>query len=235
MIIQKIAVVTPYHNANEAHLRKAHESVLAQTVPARHVLVADGTPISSVDSWDADHIILPRPHGDCGDCARVVGVVHAAGLGFDAVALLDDDNWFEPWHLQNLVDLHDRTGANFLCSGRYLTRIDGSVMGVDETIDPQKFVDTNCMLFTRELFPLVMRWVNMPECGHAVGDRVIHQYFRQNGARIAHDPRPSSYYRCTKPGVYRRFGETPPEGCDPQPDYPEVFRNWVEAGEEPLI
>jgi hypothetical protein len=41
-----VAVVTPHHSEDLALLRRCHQSVLAQTYPCRHIMVADGLPRS---------------------------------------------------------------------------------------------------------------------------------------------------------------------------------------------
>jgi len=41
-----VAVVAPYHSEDLAMLRRCHQSVLAQTYPCRHIMVADGLPRS---------------------------------------------------------------------------------------------------------------------------------------------------------------------------------------------
>src|SRR3990172_6396080 len=96
----RVAVITPYYKAREDWLTRCHESVRAQTHPATHILVADGTPESYVDGWEAQHIVLMKNHGDFGDTPRAVGSVSAIGQGFDAIAYLDADNWYAPEHIE---------------------------------------------------------------------------------------------------------------------------------------
>ncbi|MEI9963395.1 MAG: glycosyltransferase [Caulobacteraceae bacterium] len=107
----RVAVVTPYFKEPLELLRQCHLSVARQTYPCLHVMVADGFPQAALDGWQIDHLTLPRPHGDIGSTPRLVGCYHAIGLGFDAVAFLDADNWYREDHVETLVRLHERTGA----------------------------------------------------------------------------------------------------------------------------
>ncbi len=63
----KVAVVTAYAREDLALLRRAHDSVLGQTYPCRHLMVADGFPRAEVAQWDAEHRVLETPHRDYGD------------------------------------------------------------------------------------------------------------------------------------------------------------------------
>jgi hypothetical protein len=116
----RVAVITPYSNESTDVLQHCHFSVVRQTYPCLHVMVADGCPNAALDNWNTDHIRLPRSHNDIGSTPRLIGAYHAIGLGVDAVAFLDADNWYREDHIENLVHLHINTGADFLSSGRAL-------------------------------------------------------------------------------------------------------------------
>src|SRR5438045_1031642 len=120
MVYMKIAVITPHYREDVSILHDCHRSVRAQSVPCTHVMVADGSPSAEVQSWDVDHIILPRRHQDYGSTPRLIGSFHAAGLGFDGVAFLDADNWYRFDDLERLLYLHRHTGAPLLSSARIL-------------------------------------------------------------------------------------------------------------------
>src|SRR4051794_26673695 len=107
----KIAVVTPYYKESPAVLRQCHESVLRQSYACRHILVSDGYPAPYFDdAKDAIHIKLPQAHGDNGNTPRAMGGVLADRQGFDAVAYLDADNWYEPNHIESMVAAHAASG-----------------------------------------------------------------------------------------------------------------------------
>lgn len=90
----KVAVITPYYKESLDILQKCHESVKKQNHPSLHVMVADGFPVDDISQWDCNHIILPLGHNDIGSTPRLLGSYHAIGLGYDAIAFLDADNWY---------------------------------------------------------------------------------------------------------------------------------------------
>ncbi len=231
----KVAVITPYYKEPLDILEKCHESVLKQTYSSLHVMVADGYPIDVINQWKCDHVILPRGHNDIGSTPRLIGSYHAIGLGYDAIAFLDADNWYREDHIESLVQLQKETGASFLSSGRMLCRLDGSEMGLSPQINNSNFVDTNCMMFTRKAFHLLDQWVLMPEYGHLIGDRIISYHISNSKLSMESSRKPSVYYRCSKAGIYYYFGEEIPEGVLPRPDYESSFKKWVEDGNPPLI
>ena len=229
-----VAVITPYFEESLDLLWQCHRSVLAQDFPCLHVLVADGQPQAAVDDWQVHHVVLPQAHGDIGSTPRLIGSFHAIGLGVEAVAFLDADNWLHPCHISTLMRARDRSGAAFLSSGRMLCRLDGSVMGPCPLIDPERFIDTNCMLFAREAFHLLHHWALMPDYGHLIGDRIMLHHVRKSGILCQHVDEASVYYRCGKPGVYRQLGEEPPAGISARPDYEASFQRWLADGNPPL-
>lgn len=230
-----VAVITPYHDEPLAILEQCHQSVLAQEFPCLHVLVADGIPQPSIDGWNCHHVVLPKSHHDIGSTARLIGSYHAIGLGIDAVAFLDADNWFHSSHVLQLMELQLQTGAAFLSSSRMLCRLDGTVMGPCMQTDSETFIDTNCMLFTRDAFALLHHWVLMPDYGHLIGDRIMFHHVRHSGLKRGHNPAPTVFYRCGKEGLYRQLGEPIPEGVKPRPDYENSFNRWRNEGHPPLV
>ena len=218
----RVAVITPYYKEPLALLEQCHQSVLAQTEPCLHVLVADGHPRKGINRWDADHVRLPRSHGDIGSTPRLIGCYHAIGLGVEAVAFLDADNWYGPDHIAAAITAMDQTDAAFVSTGRTLCRLDGSVMGLCPLSHPDRFIDTNAMLFGRAAFPLLQQWVLM--CVRPSDRRSDH---------VA--PRPQC--RPAPAASGHRFGVLPlqqsgvastsdPGGRATRPDYEASFRQW---------
>lgn len=231
----KVAVITPYYKESIDYLRECHESVINQTYECTHVMVADGFPNNKIDTWDVDHIILPKAHGDIGSTPRLIGCYHAIGLGFDAVAFLDADNCYREDHIESLVNLHRETGATFLSSSRMLCRLDGSIMARCHLTNPDKFIDTNCVVVTYGGFELLAKWVLMPNYGHLIGDRIFLYYAKQMQLEMAHSDKPTVFYRCSKDGIYRNLNEPIPKGVMPRPDYEASFRKWEEDGNPSLV
>jgi len=231
----RVAVITPYFGETLPMLRQAHESVLAQTYPCRHILVADGRPKTEVEGWDADHLVLPRSYGDFGSTPTFVGASFAAMQGYDLIALLDSDNWFREDHIERVLELEQSSGAAFLSSGRMLCRLDGSVMAFCPLSDPERFIDTSCMAFTKAAFPLLARLVTMPDYAHGISDRVLYHHILSSGTPRAHCQERTVFYRCGKSGIYELLGEPVPDGVMPPPDYRGLLARWVADGNPPLI
>ncbi len=230
----QVAVITPYHREDPALLTQCHHSVRAQSVACLHVLVADGQPLAEINAWDAHHVVLPASHGDIGSTPRLIGAYHAIGLGVEAVAFLDADNWYAPHHIADLMAARHAHHAAFVSSSRMLCRLDGTPMAPCPLTDPQRFIDTNCMLFAREAFALLHHWVLMPDYGHLIGDRIMLQHVLRSGLTHSHLPTPSVYYRCGKEGLYRQLDEPIPPGVQPRPDYGASFQRWIADGNPPL-
>ena len=232
--IPEVAVITPYYEEGLAILERCHKSVLEQTISCLHILIADGKPLPELDQWDAHHIQLPVSHHDIGSTPRLIGCFHAIGLGVDAVAFLDADNWYEPEHLSKLMAARRNEGAAFVSSGRMLWSLHGYAMGSCPLIDPEQFIDTNCMLFGKEAFTLLHHWALMPSYGHLIGDRIMLHHVRQSGLRKTHVSDPTVNYVCGKEGLYRAMGEPIPRNAKPRPDYESSFDKWILDGHPPL-
>lgn len=231
----KVAVITPYHSEPLEYLKNCHNSVVAQTHACTHVMVADGMPRDEISSWPVQHIVLPLAHNDVGSTPRLVGSYHAVGSGFDAVAFLDADNWYRPDHIERLVMLHKQTGSSFVSSSRVLCRIDGSVlMPKCPSTDPEKFVDTSCMLMARGSFHLLHHWVLMPSYAHPISDRVMLHYIKEAGIKRTHSDEPTVFYRCSKAGIYRKLGERLPSGVQEPADFAALFQRWETDRNPPI-
>ena len=103
----QVAVVTPYYKENDDILRQCHLSVLRQSYPCTHILVADGHPKPLFDEQPKTmHITLPQANGDMGNRPRAIGGILAESYGFDAVAYLDADNWYDLAHIERLIAAH---------------------------------------------------------------------------------------------------------------------------------
>jgi hypothetical protein len=107
-------------------------------------------------------------------------------------------------------------------------------MGPCPITDAERFIDTNCMLFTRQAFPLLHHWVLMPRYGHLIGDRIMLQHVRESGLPRHHLNLATVYYRCGKEGLYRQLGEPIPAGVKPRPDYEWAASQWCADGHQAL-
>jgi len=208
----KVAVITPYFNAREDWLRQCHESVMRQSFPCTHIMVADGRPQAIVDRMAVQHIKLPVNAQDYGDTPRGIGSVLAISQGFDAIAYLDDDNWYYPEHIETMVQLHRQSNAAVISAYRNLHRLDGSLLGPCHEVDGKTFVDVNCFFFTREAFTLVPEWWMMKSYHHPIDDRVILAHIRHKNLSHVHSTVPTVAYRTAFKVHYKNFGEDPPPG-----------------------
>lgn len=207
----KVAVITPYYQESDDWLIQCHESVIDQSYPCTHIMVADGYPNPLVDRLNVLHISLPQSHRDYGDTPRAIGSFSAVGLGFDAIAYLDADNWYYPHHIAALVALHQQTGAAVCSTTRNLHRWDGSLFGLCLNCNGITFVDNSCLFLTRDAFSILPLWTLMPAYAHAIDDRVMWYYIKQAGLSHAHVHQPTVAYRMTHLGFYRTIGEVPPK------------------------
>ena len=207
----RVAVVTPYYKEPREYIERCLASVRAQTHGAEHIVVADGHPQDWLDSAGVRHIRLDRSHADYGNTPRSIGAQLAISEGFDAVAFLDADNWFEPDHVANCVEALRRAPADFVASQRHWVRADGSRMPyrASEDVDGSH-VDTNCLFLGRGAFHTVSRWLTMPKEMVLWGDRIYLASLRQEGLREARTATPTVNYLCTWSGVFRALGELPP-------------------------
>ena len=206
----RVAVVTPYYRETPQILAQCHDSVRNQTYACTHVLVSDGHPQPQMARAEALHIALPRAHEDNGNTARMIGAISAINQGFDAVAFLDADNWYEPDHIARMVALHRRTQADVCTAARWIVREDGSRMFVDWECDGVAFVDTSCLWLTGPALNLIPLWGAMPRNGGPIGDRVFWRAVVNQGLPRAHDPHPSVAFRSRYRFHYEHAGETPP-------------------------
>ena len=208
----RVAVITPYFKTSLEWLHQCHLSVKAQTYPCTHFIIADGLHYAEVDSWAVQHIKLPVNTGDYGDTPRGVGSVVAIGQGFDAIAYLDADNWYDPEHINTLVQLHKISRADVVTSARNLHRLDGSLLGKCIEVDGKNFVDTSCILLTRKAFNIIQVWWMMSPKFHAIDDRVVWAYIKKRNLSVVHSAKPTVAYRTAFVNHYRNFGEEPPQG-----------------------
>lgn len=160
----RIMVITP--TTGKDTVVKAVESVRDQTIPIEHLLVIDGAQ-AAYDLADMDYdwtrtlaMQLPENVGGNGWYGHRVYAAMPLMVNADYILFLDEDNWFEPNHVETMINkikskdlmwayslrkIYDERGQ-YVCDddcealGRYPTFYDHTV----------NFVDTNCYCFKRE-------------------------------------------------------------------------------------
>lgn len=211
----KIAVVTPYFREGDEVLKRCLDSVAAQTLACTHVLAADGHPNPLVDAYPgACHLKLPEAHGDNGDTPRGLGAAWAIDKGYEAVAFLDADNWFQPNHIESLVGLFNESGAEVLVAGRSFHRADGSRMaGLREAGDGVHFADTSCLMLTGQALRIAPLWATIPKPLAPIADRIFWQMLMAHGFKLAQSPLRSVAFFTQYAQHYAAMGEAPPKGA----------------------
>jgi hypothetical protein len=215
----KVAVITPYYKEPRAWIERCVESVRQQSLPATHIVVADGHPQDWIDGQPVRHLCLDQSHGDYGNTPRALGGLLAASEGFDAVCFLDADNWLGRDHVRSCVELARRGDYDYITTKRHMVREDGSIMPLRIWEDwDGSHVDTNCYFLLRRSFHSLARWALMPRPMAVYGDRVFLASLREEGLRSACTEERTVRYLCTWAHLYRDVGETPPAFAkDPLP------------------
>ena len=217
----RVAVITPYHREDEAILRCCHESVAGQSHPCTHIMVADGHPSPAVAAWQVEHMVLPQAHGDNGNTPRGIASLCAMRQGFDAIAYLDADNWFEAEHIAAMVALQRKSQAAVCTAGRMLHDWEGGALYRDDAgNDGKDLVDTSCLYLTRAAFGLLPLWCLMPPQVSPICDRVIWRAVQMRGLTTAHDPTATVGFRTRYARHYELAGREVPA--------------WAKSGEEAM-
>lgn len=206
----RVAIVTPYCTETRALLQRCLMSVCAQTMTADHFMVADGHPDDWIDqNYEARHITLDRAHGDAGNAARAIGALLAIAEGYDAIGLLDADNWLEADHVATCLAVAAREPVDYVVAKRTLRRPDESVMPLTETWP----YDTNCMFFLRGAFDVLPHWAMIPQHLALVGDRAFYSMLERRGLASAHTGHATVNYHNLWASSYRALGEPLPPGA----------------------
>ncbi len=179
-----VCVVTPYFNTDLAWLQLAHDSVKAQSIPAHHVVVCDGSTPAQIEAFRGSHVLLPRNYRDYGNTPRLIGCYHAMARGADAIAFLDADNWFQPDHLEGLLAFARNNSLDACSSARMLVRLDGSPLMKCPQVNGRPYIDTSCLLVMRPAFEHLIAWVLSPQSQAATADNRLWQHMRRMGVRL---------------------------------------------------
>jgi len=162
-------VITP--TTGRDTLAKAVESVGNQTIPTEHLIVCDGENawyqlLPDIEAFKLycnnklSVITLPENIGSNGWYGHRVYAAMPLLVNADYILFLDEDNWFEPNHVETMIntinskDLMWAYALRRICSEdeKYIRDDDCESLGdwptyYDSTLN---FVDTNCYCFKRE-------------------------------------------------------------------------------------
>jgi hypothetical protein len=185
---------------------------MQQSYPCTHILVADGHPKPLFyEQPKTMHVVLPQANLDMGNTPRAIGGILADAYGFDAVAYLDADNWYDSAHIECLIKAHEANDqVSLVTSKRRFYDLEGHELHVTEADeDDNQHVDTSCWLIFRPAFSLLRTWI-MPKVLAPICDRIFlqktaHERFR----RFAIDNRTVAF-RTKFAGHYKAAGVAVP-------------------------
>lgn len=160
----KVAVVTPYFRIDPEKLKRCCDSVARQTFKCDHILVADGEPQAMPQGVNVIHMVLPANVGNSGATPRGFGAQYAFVQGYDAVAFLDADNWYDPDHIEKAVHVLEDDAQDVVFARRHVIFPDGEILQVDDPQDKDGgHVDTNCYVFSKRVAYLMSVWAMYPK------------------------------------------------------------------------
>ena len=159
----RIMVITP--TTGKDTLQKAIDSVANQTIETWHLVVLDGGQVN-VDgikvppNWNGNMMTLYDNVGGNGWYGHRVYAAMPLMVNADYILFLDEDNWFEPNHVETMIKKIKSKDLMWAYSlrkiyderGQYVCDDDCEALGrypafYDHTVN---FVDTNCYCFKRE-------------------------------------------------------------------------------------
>lgn len=205
----RVAIITPYYKETNLLLERCLVSVRHQTVAADHFMIADGYPRDWIDHEGVRHVKLDRAHGDAGNAARAIGALLAIAEDYEAIGLLDADNWLEPDHVEACLAVASSSSCDYVVAKRTLRRPDESVMPL---VDNWLF-DTSCLFFLPGAFSLLPKWAMIQGVYAGVGDRVFHGLLERQGLKAAYTDHATVNYHNLYAVSYRALGEPLPPGA----------------------
>jgi glycosyltransferase involved in cell wall biosynthesis len=181
--MKTVAVVTA--TTGRDSLVECVESVRNQTYPCRHYVFADGKDTIFEERSNLLHLenlcVLPVKTGGNGMMNGGIMAASAYLVQEDMIAWLDDDNWYEPDHIESLIAAKgDKPYAHSL---RNLLNPDGTFYDHDdfESLGQYSgFVDLNCYLMDRSVAVQVAPMWYHTTGELMIGDRYMYQCLSQN-------------------------------------------------------
>lgn len=180
----QIAVVTA--TTGRDTLWQTINSVKAQTIPCRHYLFFDGPKdpsLADIYPEGVECCYLPVKTGGNGMMNGGIVAASAFLVQEDLICWLDDDNWFEPNHLETL--LAAKADKPYAFSLRKLVEPDGEFFDFDDFQSlghfiESGFIDLNCFLMDRRLaVQLAPLWYQTTG-DLMIGDRYVCECLKQN-------------------------------------------------------
>jgi glycosyltransferase involved in cell wall biosynthesis len=211
----KVAVITPYYKESPEVLKRCMDSVANQThADIIHVMVADGYPSDYVinraeGNTKIMHIVIPNTN-DGGSTPRGIGAAVIAQKECDAIAFLDADCWYDSDHIETALSVMTEHKP-IVTIGRYLHRLDWSMLSLDPESDGLSFNDTSCYLIARSAFQSIWAWLFLDRKHGPVCDRVVWHYIPKQ--YTIRSPKSTVHFITRYAVHYLYYKEIPPNGC----------------------
>jgi hypothetical protein len=214
--------------------RECHESVMRQTVPCTHVMIADGNPRPEIDNWPVAHIVLPQGTRDTGGTPRAIGGLYAQGQRADAVAYLDGDNWYFDDHIARRIQCVRHGGAEVgVATMRVYTVEKEFSERHDDTVHPEYFVDTNRLFMTRAVFNCLDVWARIPPRLAVIYDRLFWLILTSHARKYCVSDQETVAYRTRHESFYNHRGLPLPENSKMNYDkIQESYKFWNDLDQE---
>lgn len=223
----RICVVTPYWKEPREVLERCVRSVASQSVRADHVLVGDGGAVCHdwLPARVTRQIALETHHADLGATPRAVGLGWGVAQGYDALALLDADNWYEPRHLEACLAASKLAACDYVTTERHLVDETGVALPLQDE-DVRNHVDTNVLFFLPGSYRVLPVWERIPAPLYRGGDRFFYAALRSHGCQRLHLAHKTVNYYTRLTGHYSQLGRKPFEAGNALPDWDGIER-WI--------
>ena len=183
--VKKLSVAVVTATTGRQSLVRAIESVKNQTYPCRHYVFVDGMFDVPAEAYGhgVNFIQLPVSTGSNGYMNAGIIAASAYLVPDDLICWLDDDNWFEPEHVESLLTAIE--GKSYAYSLRKLVTQDGQFFANDDWESlghhgEHGLIDVNCYLMSRALaVQIAPAWYQQQD-GYMVGDRYMFASLKAN-------------------------------------------------------
>jgi glycosyltransferase involved in cell wall biosynthesis len=185
--MKSVAIITA--TTGRETLQQTIDSVADQLYPCTHYVFSDASDLHPTTKFhqNTKFCRLPVQTGKNGIMNGGILAASPYLIQEDYIAFLDDDNWYEPNHIQSLVnrleDITTITKPQFAYSLRKIVNVDGSFFDNDdcESLGPySKFIDANCYLLEKDI-AMQTSYVWMQTTGTLnVGDRHLYHTLEHN-------------------------------------------------------
>ncbi len=213
--MKRVCVVTPFHAEPPEVLARCIQSVAAQTVPCDHLMVGDGARLPPELAQGVRLLALDRTHADYGNTPRGVGALLAAAEGYDLIAFLDADNWYDPDHVETCLAAATDPATDVVLAHRRLIAEDGTALA-DHGPPLAEHCDTNCFAFLPGAFSILPVWALIPTYLSDQGDRIFYHQLKTFGLELRQTDHPTVNYVTRARGLDFARGQRVLRDSDPR-------------------